>query len=373
MSDVFAINRRSRRPKGIFRGFSVVVILCAVLAAGIAVGWAVRVVFAAPAPVTAATYTIVTVQQGKVSSSQRANVVAVWARTPAAVNRAVGTVTAVAPPATGPVAAGTTLYWVDLHPGVAISGAVPAFRTMGPGLAGDDIAQLQAYLSTAGFLRVTEDGTWSDNTTDAVKAWQATADMPVDGVVDLGEVIFVSAMPARLVVDPTIITVGAQLQGAEHAVDTVPPEPTFTLPLAQSQTASISVGNRVEITSPTGSTWQAWITGQDAPDVTAGSVTFALSGAANGDVGTSICGDECGSVTLDSNGALLLSQVITVEEVVGLVVPSAAVLTTAAGTTVLIGEDGTEIPVTVLAGARGMTAVTGVSEGLRVRAPARAP
>ena len=60
-------------------------------------------------------------------------------------------------------------------------------------LEGDDVLQLEINLAALGFDAdgaMVADGVMSAETVTAVEAWQAATDMEVDGIVDLGEVVF---------------------------------------------------------------------------------------------------------------------------------------------------------------------------------------
>lgn len=83
-----------------------------------------------------------------------------------------------------------------------------------------------------------------------------------------------------------------------------------------------------------------------------------------------ICGESCAAIPVASGGVLLRSRVIIVEKVTGLIVPSAALTSTAEGKTIVITEQGKRIPVKVVAGARGRTVIEGIAPGTRLRAPA---
>lgn len=345
-----------------WRSPSGVVACILLLVVGVAAGWAGGRVFASPAAIEDASYTLVTVETGSVSGRIAINVRAQWDEVLAARNLMAGTVTSVNPTSAADVEAGTALYAVDLHPVVVMQGSTPAFRTMQRGDRGADIAQLQEFLIEAGHLTGTADGNWGSRTTSAVRAWQRAVGMPVDGVVDRGEVLFVQELPDRVVVDSQSITVGAELSGGEQ-VSILAGAPSFVAPISTTQAAAMPDGARVEVTAPGGEIWNARIAGQTTtPD---GQIDLQLTG----EVQESICGDSCDSIPAGP-GLLLVSRVITVEHVEGLVVPSSAVLTLPDGATVLIGADGEHHRVSVLAGARGMTAIEGVDAGLQVRAPA---
>ncbi len=111
------------------------------------------------------------------------------------VNRLNGTVTDV-------VEAGTVLeegdvaYWVNGEPVVILYGATPAYRTMNDArtnLEGDDILQLETYLDAAGYddVGIAVDGEFTSGTASVVENWQEAIGATIDGVVGLGEVIFV--------------------------------------------------------------------------------------------------------------------------------------------------------------------------------------
>ena len=91
--------------------------------------------------------------------------------------------------------------------------------------------------------------------------------------------------------------------------------------------------------------------------------------ALTGRDGAVICGEACGEIPV-TEPALLLSRIITVESVAGLTVPSAALVTDAAGEVAVIDESGERRPVQVVTSARGMSVIEGVDAGLRVRVPA---
>ena len=62
-----------------------------------------------------------------------------------------GVVTALGPSAGESVTEGTVLVVVSGRPVFALVGAVPVYRSLVPGMSGDDVAQLQAALSRLGY------------------------------------------------------------------------------------------------------------------------------------------------------------------------------------------------------------------------------
>lgn len=99
------------------------------------------------------------------------------------------------------LAPGDVLYETDSTPVYLAAGAVAAFRTMGDGMTGDDIAQLQAFLIDAGWDTtgsIEPTGVWSAATTTAVELWQTNTGQDITGEVSLGDIWFVEG-PIRIV------------------------------------------------------------------------------------------------------------------------------------------------------------------------------
>ena len=126
-------------------------------------------------------------------------------------SRSLGTVTWVAKVGSV-VEEGSVLYEVNGQPVVALYGDTPAYRTMqdisrGANLEGDDILQLEQALTNLGYNAntVTVDGEFTANTAAMVADWQEDVGAPVDGVVQLGEVVFI---PGPGVVVETGVAVG---------------------------------------------------------------------------------------------------------------------------------------------------------------------
>ena len=93
---------------------------------------------------------------------------------------------------------GDVLYEVNGRPVVALYGDIPAYRAMqdiprGDNLSGADILQLEQALTDLGYNAntVTVDGEYTANTAAMVADWQEDVGALADGVVQLGEVVFV--------------------------------------------------------------------------------------------------------------------------------------------------------------------------------------
>ena len=331
-----------------------------------AAGWAGAQVLEGPdqAPPQAA-FTTVAVTEGEIGESMTLNAAARWAPHPTGINRATGIVTSVDVRPGDRVAPGQALYDVDERPVVAASGQVPAYRDMAARTRGEDVAQLQRLLVGLGYLDVEPDGEFSSATSTAVRAWQRDLGVAADGVVRVGDVVFLpESLPARLMLDDDVVQRGARLSGDEAVVSSLPKAPAFTVPLAPEQADAVTDGTEVRIAGPEGDPWPATVAGRHE-DTTQGTVVLELRGAD----GAAICADQCAQVPV-AERSLLSAEIITVPTVEGLVVPSAALKTDADGGVVVVDAHGAEHPVTVVASAKGMAVIDGVEPGLRVRAPA---
>jgi peptidoglycan hydrolase-like protein with peptidoglycan-binding domain len=336
----------------------------AVLLIGVGLGWAATLVLTPPTDVLDSTkFTYVEVVDGEVGSSITLNSVAEWTPVPAGSNLAAGTVTTINVEPGQEVAPGATLYSVNLRPVVVAQGEIPAFQALAAGVRGADVAQLQGMLSSLGYFSSEANGIFGKSTTLAVKAWQKSLGVSATGVVEPGDIVFVPTLPTRVALDLDVVRRGAVLAGGEPVVLGLPDAPEFSVPVSDSQAALMPAGTRVEITSPNGSIWDAFVVDSEADD--RGSISMRL----RGEEGTSICGEDCTAVPVIGQ-TLLLSRVVTVESVTGPTVPSAALLSGANGTLWVIDSTGTRHEVTVETSARGISVIDGVSAGMRVRVPA---
>jgi peptidoglycan hydrolase-like protein with peptidoglycan-binding domain len=335
--------------------------------AGSAVGWAATTVLLPPKNILDSTdHVYVDVTTGEVGSSLKLNTLVEWSPLPAGANLATGTVTTVDVEPGQKVTPGTKLYTVDLRPVVIAEGTIPAFGAIDSNSANSLVKQLQAMLKSIGLYDGPTDGEWGRHTTAALHAWQEQLGLVQDGVVQPGDIIFVPTLPARVALNAELIKRGKFLLGGEEIVSSLPDSPTFTIPVTFTQAGIISVGTRVEVTGPAKQEWEGFVlettvskTGEP------GVVDVVLSGKA----GAAICGNECGTIPLTGQ-APLESRIVTVETESGLVVPTAALLTTADGSSVVIDDKGASLSVTLITSARGETIIEGIPAETRVRVPA---
>lgn len=170
------------------------------------------------------------------------------------VNTLVGTITAL--PKTGTVhARGARLYEVDgrLRP-TLFYGARPAWRTMQRGVSrGPDIKQLEENLKVLGYTRKgdTIDTKWDADTTRAVKRWEKATGQTVDGVVGLGDIVF---LPGAIRVTEVASQLGASVGPGTPIMNGTTDERVVTVDLAADRTDIVKPGDTVSIELADGST-----------------------------------------------------------------------------------------------------------------------
>ncbi len=336
-----------------------------VVSAALAVGvWAGRVVLVAPDDPLAGAPEPVTyaVAEGRLGRSLQFAAVAEWELVPLAWNAASGVVTSVDVAQGDEVVAGQRLYSVNLRPVVIAEGVVPAFRDLVLNAQGADVAQLQAMLSELGVFSAEVDGVFRTSTRAAVRAWQAASGMAVDGVVPLGDVIFVAELPARVMFTSTLV-VGRSLLGGEQLVWEVPSSPVFRVPLSVEQRSLVPLSAAVFVTYADG-VWAGRVDrAVETPE--SGRLDLILTGLD----GRPLCGDECARwVELDHPTDFLV-EIAVIPETVGPVVPVAAIQLDGGNQPFVTTAGGERIDVTIVESAQGIAVVSGVEVGTVIQLP----
>jgi peptidoglycan hydrolase-like protein with peptidoglycan-binding domain len=169
-------------------------------------------------------------------------------------NDLVGTITVL--PKTGTVLSrGARLYEVDgrLRP-TLFYGARPAWRTLQAGVpTGPDIKQLEENLKVLGYTRTGDkiDSTWDAATTRAVKRWQKATGQTADGIVDLGDVVY---LPGAIRVTDVAVQLGAAVGPGTPVMSGTTDERVVTVDLAADRTDIVKAGDAVTIELADGST-----------------------------------------------------------------------------------------------------------------------
>ena len=92
---------------------------------------------------------------------------------------------------------GEPLFKVNEQPVVALYGSVPLYRTLRDGVQGADVQQLEQNLAELGYAGFTVDASYTSDTAEAVRTWQANLGLPETGTVKLGQVMFTPG-PVRI-------------------------------------------------------------------------------------------------------------------------------------------------------------------------------
>ena len=276
---------------------------------------------------------------------------------PVAQNGLVGVVTRVS---AGEVEEGDVVYVVGDVPVRVVEREEPFWRDLARGVEGSDVEALQRLLVAEEHLEGEVDGDFGPGTELAVEAWQKKQGREQSGVVSLGELVAVPALPAVVQLGDSVV-VGRTLGGGEDAVLAPTGQRQFVLVVTQDQARLIPAETTVEI-SYEDHVWDAVIASTSQDEF--GSTTFELMAPDGGEV----CGDECGVLPNDSQ-VTLRSQVVIVPRVEGTTVPAAAVHTRADGTAYVI-TDGGQVDVIVQGSGQGVVVVEGdgVEPGTRVQA-----
>ncbi|GGJ53868.1 MULTISPECIES: peptidoglycan-binding domain-containing protein [Glutamicibacter] len=269
-------------------------------------------------------------------------------------NHLPGVVSAATP---GQKKSGEALYSVAGTDVYAISGTTPFYQDMGPGASGANVKQLEDFLKDQGHFTGTPDTRFTSQTTLAIKKWQKETNQKPTGIIPLGRIVAIPALPGQADLAESIRT-GKTLTGGEDAVLAPSGERTFTLSLTADQAALIPQDSIIEVQHGKLS-WKAQI-GQTTTDES-DNVIHTLTAPD----GEAVCKKECDQLPTGSN-VTLRSKVIVVPETKGIGIPAAAVTTTAGGGTEVVTENGT-VPVEIVASGQGIVIVTGVERGTNVQ------
>ncbi|NHI19445.1 peptidoglycan-binding domain-containing protein [Phycicoccus endophyticus] len=348
--------------------------LVAALIVGVGLGWAARVLLAPPAPLPSGpAFVVMAATDGSVGRTIDLNAEARWTGGGLVANVATGTVTKVRVTGSGEVQAGDAVYDVDLEPVWVAQGSVPAFRTLGQGARGDDVRQLQALLKSLGLMDTAPDGRFGPGTARGVERWQREHGERPTGEVPLGRLLFVPELPAKVALQGfhvgSVVSPGSSPAAPDDATVTLegvgikvlPAAPTFTITLPESQAALVRTGMSVQI-SKSEYTWDAEIT--EIGDFGTDGAAIARLGPTKGS--SSICERDCSSIPPGGEAALA-ARIELIPMTAGVVVPTTALVVGTDGSAAVLAEDGTRMPVTVVASSGGRAVVEGVAVGQKIR------
>jgi hypothetical protein len=112
---------------------------------------------------------------------------------------------------------------------------------------GADIAQLETSLAALGFDPGPVDGTYDALTRRAVRSWQSSVGADDDGIVDLGEVVF---LPDAIRVSDQLTTVGGAVTPGTPVLAATGSEIVVTLDLPAEDQGLVAEGDAVVIELP---------------------------------------------------------------------------------------------------------------------------
>jgi peptidoglycan hydrolase-like protein with peptidoglycan-binding domain len=144
---------------------------------------------------------------------------------------------------------GGRLFSVNERPVVLLLGPVPAWRPLEAGLVGADVRELETNLAVLGYSGFTVDDTFTSATSAAVRRWQRDIGARVDGVVDLGEVVF---LPGAVRIDQHLLTPGDAVNSGAQVLAVGPAAPVVTADLEPTQLSLVSAGDPVIVRLATG-------------------------------------------------------------------------------------------------------------------------
>lgn len=326
----------------------------------VGIGWAAgRATLNPPSDDTrtpsASTYTV---EQGRVGRVLQFTASTSYERRLLAYSGSQGVITAVGVRPGQTVAAGARLFAVDEQPVLVATGTIPAFRDMAYGTQGRDVAQLQRFLTTQGYLPSTGtasnvDGDFDVTTRAAVEKWQKAVGAAEDGVVGRGDLVFVPNLPARVQLGDDI-EVGRQISAGVETVFGLSEAPQFEVVLGEDQRDLVPLEGAVVLRA-SGQRWHGTIV---RATERGGDLILTL-GTRDG---RPLCRSSCDRVPAGENTSYPVN-IVAVPATRGPVVPVAALQTDEAGHVFVTDRSGDRTPVSVLATDGGWSVVDGVADG----------
>ncbi|HEV8546744.1 MAG TPA: peptidoglycan-binding domain-containing protein [Candidatus Limnocylindrales bacterium] len=158
------------------------------------------------------------------------------------------------------VTAGKRLYETNGRDrAILMYGTRPAWRTLEAGVDnGADILQLERNLKKLGYTRSGDkiNTHWDARTTAAVKRWQKASGLPVDGIVDIGEVVF---LPEAIRITSVEAALGTGVGPGGPLMSATSNRRVISLDLDTDDVDLLHVGTAVEVELPDGTTVDATV------------------------------------------------------------------------------------------------------------------
>ncbi|ONI70401.1 hypothetical protein ALI144C_47970 [Actinosynnema sp. ALI-1.44] len=151
-------------------------------------------------------------------------------------------------PAAGEVITrGKTVYSVDDQPVPAFYGGIPLFRTLKPGVDGNDVKLVEENLQALGYKGFTVDNEFTSATATAVRRWQEDLGKPETGTVGPTDV---AVVPGEVRVAELMAKVGGAANG--QVMTYTPTTRTVTVKLDVAKQHLVSQGIPATVTLPDG-------------------------------------------------------------------------------------------------------------------------
>jgi hypothetical protein len=168
------------------------------------------------------------------------------------INQKAGTLTS-APDSGTTIDRGQTLYTVDNKPVVLLFGDTPIYRQMDQSsAAGSDVKQLKENLVALGFgSGLADDGTYDADTAYDVERWENSVGLDGDGIVALGEALF---LPGAVRMSATKINLGSSAAVGAEAVTVSENTKVVTAPLDATKAGEVKQGDSISVILPNGKT-----------------------------------------------------------------------------------------------------------------------
>ena len=210
---------------------------------------------------------VTTISQGDISSQTEVSATLGYSGTYDVVNQAQGTITWL--PALGQVVSeGRVLYDVSGSPVVLLYGTTPAYRTLSEGAtdsatSGADVENLNYDLVALGYLTsadiASEPSDFTAYTKAGVEKLQAALGLTQNGVLSLGQVVFLPSA-ARITAVGQNTIVGGTAQPGSQILTASSTSRIVTIALNADQQGDVAVGDKVKITLPNGQTTPGTVT-----------------------------------------------------------------------------------------------------------------
>ena len=208
-----------------------------------------------------------TISQGDISSQTEVSGTLGYSGTYEVVNQSQGTITWL--PALGQVVSeGQVLYDVSGSPVVLLYGTTPAYRTLSEGAtdsatSGADVENLNYDLVALGYLTsvdiASEPSDFTAYTKEGVEELQAALGVTQNGVLSLGQVVFLPSAARITGVGQNTVVGGAAQPGAQILTASSTSR-IVTIDLDADQQGDVAVGDKVTITLPNSQTTSGTVT-----------------------------------------------------------------------------------------------------------------